>query len=575
MAEVSTEKRSRSGPEEAPAREVTAALRLADPLPGRSTVRTTGLAQDLRTKILVLVVASALIPLTAVGVFSFFTAKSIIVEKVYTQLLGQVASSEQSLRLIFTDRAADTEIFATALLVQDSLEQWRRATTAGETAAGQRARSRLGQYLAQVQERFPLYQGLLLLDGDGHHVASTGLISVDGDPDTQLPAESLGAAFHLDRSGPEPRLYLSEPVLSRDGSVLGTFYSISGLEEMWRRLAVEAAAVLGRLRVIDPVGKVLFDSRPGLLPSNDLRGSEGDKLCRGAQGEIAEYRDETGEGVLGTCRYLPKEQLGLLVEVQARHAFAASRRLRNTIFFISLAAALLTASTAWFLVVGMTRPVAALTAGARAVSQGELSHRIPVTSSDQIGYLTEAFNRMTEALQESRAKLERLSATDELTGLFNRRHLAKAFESELSRAERSDKPLSLLMIDLDRFKDFNDRWGHLKGDEFLREAGAVLQRKLRPTDILARYGGEEFVVLMPGTPQDQAVLVAERVREAFADRGIASGLEPRITVSIGVASFPQDGATAKELVEAADGALYLAKQAGRDRVVRCGEVYLR
>jgi diguanylate cyclase (GGDEF)-like protein len=536
---------------------------VGDRVLGKSALRTL-LTRDLRTKLLVLVLASALIPLTAVGLLSYFTARGIILDNVYTQLIGQADTTEELVRLEFDERAADTEIFATAQLVQDSLERW-RAGDEGGPLASQEARQGLERYLEQIRERYPLYRSLLLLDGDGHLVTRAGNLPGGGDSESlDLPL----AVWFLDQSGAEPILYLRKPVTGRQDELLGHLYSVSGLEELWRHMALEARAELGRVRVVDPQGAILFDSLPSSIPTLPGRAVEGARLCRSGRSGIAEYWSESGEPVLGTCHFLADEQLGLLVEVKGRDAFAASRSLRNTILSISMAAAAVTAGLAWFFVAGIARPVDSLIAGAKAVSEGELSHRIQVTSKDQTGYLTHAFNRMTQALQESQAKLEKLSGTDELTGLMNRRHLAKAFQAELNRVERSGAPLSLLMVDLDHFKDYNDRWGHLEGDEYLQAAGAFLQKLLRPSDVIARYGGEEFLALMPGTTTDQAAAVAERIRQAFTELQIGKNPERRLTVSIGVAGTLEDGSEERELIEAADRALYLAKKKGRNRVVR-------
>ena len=529
----------------------------------KSTIRTL-LTRDLRTKLLLLVLASALVPLSAVGLLSYFTARNIILDNVYTRLIGQADATEKLVRHEFDERAADTEIFATARLVQDSLDLWKDPAGRGSPGSRQ-ARTNLEQYLQQVRDRYPLYRSLLLLDAEGRLVTHAGTLPPVSDP--ELPVFPTTDLF-LDQSGEEPMLYIRMPVSGRNDQLLGHLYSLSGLEELWQRLELEARAELGRVRVVDPTGVLLFDSLPSSIPTLPRLAVEGAKLCRSGRSGIAEYWSESGEPVLGTCHFLSDEQLGLLVEVKGRDAFAASRSLRNTILSISSAAAAVTAGLAWFFVAGIARPVNSLIAGAKAVSEGELSHRIQVTSRDQIGYLMQAFNRMTEALQEGQAKLEKLSGTDELTGLMNRRHLAKAFQAELNRAARSGDSLSLLMVDLDHFKDYNDRWGHLEGDEYLQAAGALLQKLLRPSDVIARYGGEEFLALMPATTIDQAAAVAERLRRAFAKLQVGSGPERQLTISIGVAGSPDDGSEERELIEAADRALYLAKKKGRNRVVR-------
>ena len=165
---------------------------------------------------------------------------------------------------------------------------------------------------------------------------------------------------------------------------------------------------------------------------------------------------------------------------------------------------------------------------------------------------------------------ERLSITDGLTGIFNRRYLQLSLRREIERAQRFGRSVSLLMIDLDRFKDVNDEHGHQRGDEVLVELARRVMGEIRTQiDQFARYGGEEFVILLPETPCDGALVVAEKIRKAVAARPFTSQTGPpvRVTVSIGAAAYPDDGDSADDLVRAADAALYRAKERGRNRVV--------
>jgi diguanylate cyclase (GGDEF)-like protein len=173
---------------------------------------------------------------------------------------------------------------------------------------------------------------------------------------------------------------------------------------------------------------------------------------------------------------------------------------------------------------------------------------------------------MTSTLKDTYATLERLSTTDELTGLNNRRQLTKAFEAELSRVIRTGAPMSILIIDIDHFKAFNDRFGHLQGDAFLREVGPFLTGRIRSTDLAARYGGEEFVVLLPGIAKEHAGQKAEFLRKDFEKAVLTGEGSSSVTWSIGVASCPEDGSSQEDLLRKADDALYEAKRRGRNRV---------
>jgi diguanylate cyclase (GGDEF)-like protein/PAS domain S-box-containing protein len=175
------------------------------------------------------------------------------------------------------------------------------------------------------------------------------------------------------------------------------------------------------------------------------------------------------------------------------------------------------------------------------------------------------------ALQTMTDQLKLLATTDGLTGLTNRRAFDDALEREISRARRSGEPLSLLLVDVDRFKAYNDLYGHPAGDEVLKKVGVCLKEALkRPGDVAARYGGEEFVAILPGTDEDGAFFIADAFREALFGLGIAhkGGDKGVVTASVGLATLTDRdaGVNSTELVRRADEALYNAKGAGRDRV---------
>jgi diguanylate cyclase (GGDEF)-like protein len=165
----------------------------------------------------------------------------------------------------------------------------------------------------------------------------------------------------------------------------------------------------------------------------------------------------------------------------------------------------------------------------------------------------------------------RLSVTDPLTGAYNFRHLTTTMAREVERATRFTRPLSLLMLDLDHFKQVNDTQGHAFGDAVLREFARRLGACLREVDVVARYGGEEFVVVLPETGAEGACAVATRIVEAVRKEPFrAAGHSRTVTVSVGIAAFPDHGRSAPELMRSADGALYAAKHGGRDRWALAG-----
>ena len=186
--------------------------------------------------------------------------------------------------------------------------------------------------------------------------------------------------------------------------------------------------------------------------------------------------------------------------------------------------------------------------------------------------LLRRLQRSNQELFADRATLQNESRTDSLTGLANRRRLEETLEEEWGRCRRARAILSCVMLDIDHFKRFNDRYGHDGGDECLRRIARVLTGNLRRAgDLVARYGGEEFMLLLPNTDCAGALVVAEQLREAVARERIPhedSPTAPHVTISLGAASVvPDDGVLVQELPKAADLALYEAKRLGRDRVV--------
>jgi diguanylate cyclase (GGDEF)-like protein len=166
---------------------------------------------------------------------------------------------------------------------------------------------------------------------------------------------------------------------------------------------------------------------------------------------------------------------------------------------------------------------------------------------------------------------------DGLTGTMNKRAFQRRLGDEVHKAERQNIPLSMLMLDIDHFKNYNDTNGHLEGDEVLKALGQILRESVREDDVTARYGGEEFIVLYPGVPKSQAMALAESLRQTVESHAFAHGAKQpggRVTLSGGVAAFPEDSRTSVDLIRSADQALYEAKAAGRNRIVGASPNYL-
>jgi diguanylate cyclase (GGDEF)-like protein len=263
----------------------------------------------------------------------------------------------------------------------------------------------------------------------------------------------------------------------------------------------------------------------------------------------------------------------------SREVFSEGRRIMIYSLTGALLLFLLTMIIAWFLLRRMVfTPVADL---ARRTSElhrdEEMTRRsLDISRNDEIGDVAREFDTLLQRITQQSDDLRRLSIEDALTGVRNRRYFDQQLRSSWAVLQRTNQPLSLLILDVDDFKRFNDRYGHQMGDMALRAVAQATRQVLRrAVDTVARYGGEEFAAILPGTSGEDAAALAEKVREAVLSLVIpheSSQAGPFLSVSIGVASVdPATGLTVQEILELADRALYAAKRSGRNRVVAAPE----
>jgi diguanylate cyclase (GGDEF)-like protein len=200
-----------------------------------------------------------------------------------------------------------------------------------------------------------------------------------------------------------------------------------------------------------------------------------------------------------------------------------------------------------------------------------LSQRLSRAES-RLSEQNEQLKNQRRDLERANLRLDRLASEDELTGLGNHRSLQEMLSHEQQLAVQTGSPLSVVMLDVDHFKKYNDVFGHLAGDAVLREVGGLLNSCTRKRDFAARYGGEEFVVVLPNTPATQAIEIADRIRHRIADHEWPQG---RITISAGIATMDLGIYSANDLIQLADEALYAAKRRGRNRIEQNAKAVIR
>jgi diguanylate cyclase (GGDEF)-like protein len=210
----------------------------------------------------------------------------------------------------------------------------------------------------------------------------------------------------------------------------------------------------------------------------------------------------------------------------------------------------------------VVRPIEELSKAADRIAAGDVTARAPIAGDYEIATLGTAFNRMSEELK-ARAR------TDDLTAMPNFRAFRERIDLEIDRASRYPQHFGMLVLDLDRFKQYNDEYGHLAGNDALQRVAGAVRETLRTVDFPARYGGEEFAIILPETEAPAVAIIADRVRAAI--EAVPAPKHGRVvTVSIGAAMYPEDGASAEALFQVADERLYEAKRQGRNRVVSGG-----
>jgi diguanylate cyclase (GGDEF)-like protein/putative nucleotidyltransferase with HDIG domain len=209
-------------------------------------------------------------------------------------------------------------------------------------------------------------------------------------------------------------------------------------------------------------------------------------------------------------------------------------------------------------------PLGKLQEAARKIGKGATETRLNWRRSDEIGLLAADFDRMAEELQAVQGHLEVMALKDPLSGLLNHRAFKERLTQELRRAEREGYSVAVVAIDVDHFKEVNDRWGHVAGDDALKLLGTAIRSQLRPSDICGRVGGDEFMLGIVRSDVENAQLVVERLREKIAGTEFGPAGQA-ITISAGISEFPRHSLAREELMHLADGAMYWAKSSGRNR----------
>src|SRR5438552_349912 len=557
----------------APASETTPRARAKFPLPFPRL-------ESLRSRILAFAVAAALLPAgTMLGVF-YTQNRHALEKKINEDLLSGSAQSARATGVWLRERLYDLRVFAGSDEVVVTLDHGPRALPASPTEG------RLRDYLVSLHERFSDFEKLMVLDLNGNVVATSASevsrVPLPADWQATLRSDNqiVGDAY-WDPKTRRAKLIVAVPAQRADGRLLGAFAAELNLAPVQLLLRSFAPDSTGAIHLVNTRGAAIASS-DGIseeLIKYPLTPSTMKKLRERARAPFS-YTSFRDRDVIGTLEYVPQVNWAVIAEISSEAAYLQVRRFRDVALMVILF--LLVAVTAASYRLGrlIARPLDRLTKAASEVAGGDLAVDLPsAPGGGEVGYLTEVFNHMVYRLREGRAELDRinetlrkkneelelLSTTDSLTGLSNHRSLMKRLDDEVARFKKDHRGFSVLVGDVDHFKQYNDAFGHPAGDEVLQTIAEIMRDSTRKVDCCARYGGEEFVIVLPDTAIADALDTAEHIRARVAAKKFNGR---KMTLSIGVASFPEDADDAESIIAVADEALYQAKREGRDRTVR-------
>jgi len=520
-------------------------------------------------KVLLLAVLAALITAFAMTLILSGGSQRSLGDRVGLELQAASSDAAREIDVWLDQRVFDLRLRASPYVVSDNLA---RASGGGRGAA--QAVIRLRDYLNSVRQNLAAHDGLAIIGGDGQVLTSSGSRTGFRLSQDQLNNLRTRDAFVgdpvWDASLGKPVLVVVVPIRRDDGFFLGALSAKINLNGLTDMLHERSANGSRDVYVITEPGRVVIRSAGNSadLMKTTLPAATTRELLE-REGQTVNQSRTQGREVVAVVQRIPQLRWAVVAETQRAAAVreAGALRFRTVLLIVVL---LVVVGLAGFIVsVTLTGPLVRLTEAAGRVSAGDLSVELPSGGSGEVGYLTRAFNTLVSRLREkeSQGELEKLSLTDSLTGLYNRRHLMGTLASEVQRSRRLRRSFTVLLADVDRFKQYNDTHGHLAGDAALVKIAEVFRKTTRQVDCVARYGGEEFVVMLLECTMATAAIVGERIRSRVAEQDLGPG---SLTVSIGLAEYPEGGETPEELIATADAAMYQAKSAGRNQVVIAG-----
>ncbi|MFQ5899290.1 MAG: diguanylate cyclase [Candidatus Methylomirabilia bacterium] len=545
----------------------------------------------IKSKILVFALLATLIPSLATGWLSYVYNKRSLTEKVTEKLRNVTSHTAREIDFWLKARFYDVRVLSRSPVLSENLVEILRPR--GAPTGKVRARRRLKNYLSAVREKFVDYEELLVIDPKGRVVATSagqaGTVNLPRVPPKGAKEDRaiLGDAY-WDEALKQAVIMIAVPIRAANGRSLGALAAKINFRAIDETVRAFSLGRTGQVHLVTQDDTLLISSR--FTSSASVKANLAAKTAQALFAKESvplEYTDQQGRQVVGILKRVPQLDWAVVAEIGKKEAYAQIIRLRNVTLLVVSGLLLGGGLTAYLLGLTIVRPLDRLSNGAAKVAAGDLEVDLPVLSRGEVGYMTEIFNHMVarlrqgreelaainKALSDKNEELAELSITDDLTGLYNRKHLMETLASETARARRHKHSFSVLMIDIDHFKKYNDSLGHLAGDAVLTKMASIFTECIRRVDYAARYGGDEFLVILPETELCEALEAAERIRTRLVGEISGDGNEQaEVTVSIGVTGFSEQSDTPESIIASADAALYEAKRLGRNRVVRATEI---
>jgi diguanylate cyclase (GGDEF)-like protein len=550
--------------------------------------------RSLAGRIILLVFLATVVSSLTVSWISVQSISSFLHGKVDQRFPQMASRISRELDQWYLLRVRELEVFAGSTILTESVPQLDLRSRSALLA-----RDETEQYLGYVLDSFPQFERLALTNSKGESLIEVGgekplpkgLLSAST---PSLETNSISDAMRFDDHLIQ---IASTPMRDAKGRSIGRLYALINLDLLSPTLEDRELGETTNVFLVDRDMRIL---NPPADLDPDIRfvpPQEGSDNSSSSVLGVAHYDNIQNISVIGTQIAFTRFGWTLVLEQRYDEAFAPVVSSIGRVAGLNLAIVLLVSLVASRIAGSFVKPLRALSDAAKRLSKGEREVEIEETTftSEEVNVLTRTFNEMSRGLGRSAHELEKshqtieaandelvakneellnvnlvleqLSITDGLTKLHNHRYFQESISAECKRSLRSAEPLSLILVDIDNFKKWNDRLGHAGGDQILRRLAEILNQSVRETDILTRYGGEEFAILALNTDFDGVVALGEKVRQSVEEENFVTDVpseKEQLTVSVGVATLHEDR---QQLFSDADAALYSAKDLGRNRVV--------